>query len=294
MDLKSQCAKCKENVPVLEIECPHCGTTFASPPNVRIAQCKVQRDALQVRYDAAVEYVRDNSLDSVRTEFEAKVQAESRAVLSLGYVELRYIVDNERRVFATFYERIEAGLQIPSGGKWDVLRGITEHALYQHQKKHVRFAALSLDEFGVHNYGDCHVTLKTSMIEDRTSTFEDNNVVFTVYTQGTVMKDAINLPAGHISDWDNRHLLAVAKLTPSLASCVAKGSDFSGFLIDQGATTADDRFIELHIWGKMSVKTIENVVVIQKKVGGRKRPNRGEISSLQDALEKFGLKLVGK
>lgn len=291
MNIKTQCKGCKELSPVLEIECPNCGKTFESPPNVRIAQCSPQRDALQARYEAAVEQARADSLDSVRVEFESKVQTESRAVLSLGHVELRYLVDNERRVFATFYERVEAGLQIPSGGKWDVLRGISEHSLYQHQKKHVRFAALSMNDIGVHNYGDCHVSLKTSMIEDRTSTFEDNNVVFTVYTKETLMKDAINLPEGHISDWRDRHMLAVAKLAPSLTISPPKGGDFSGFLIDQGATTADDRFIELHIWGPMTVKTIEKVAVTPKTVVRKMRPNRGEISSLRDALKKFGLDL---
>lgn len=251
-------------------------------------------EALQGRYDDAVHLARLNGADISREAFESSVQSKSHAVLSLSYAELRYLAENEKRVFSTFYKRVEEGLQIPNGGPWDVLRGVSEHVLYQHQKAHIRFAALSLNHVGVKNYGECHVTLKEALISDRTSTFEDNNVVFTVYTQKASMEDAVDSPAGHISDWQNRHQLAVAKLRRSLQPLPLSPAESAELLIDQGKTTAEDRFIELHIWGPMTVRTIEKVVIIPKRSKRRKQPKKAEIQSLRDVLAEYSVDVIEK
>ena len=292
MEDNTTCPTCGREIPILETNCPHDNTQLPGTPNVRIARTQRQTDALQTRYDAALQFASNSNLEASREAFEAEVQSNSHAVLSLSYAELRYLVENERRVFATFYKRVEEGLQIPTGGKWDVLRGIAEHALYQHQKAHVRFAALSLDHVGVKNYGECHVTLKEDMISERTSTFEDNNVVFLVETQASSMRDAVDLPAGHISDWQNRYQLAVAKHTKTLPQNPPNQAESASILIDQGKTTADDRCIELHIWGPMTVITIEKVVIIPQKVKRKKRPKKAEIASLREILDDYGVEVI--
>ena len=292
MNEKTTCPGCQNDCPILETNCPHCGTQLPGTPNVRIAQTQQQIDALQTRYDEALQFAKNNNLEASQDAFENEVKSNSHAVLSLSYAELRYLVENERRVFATFYQRVDAGLQIPSGGKWDVLRGISEHAYYQHQKVNIRFAALSLDNVGVKNYGHCHVTLKEQMIADRTSAFEDNNVVFTVYTQKSEMEDAIDLPPGHFSDWPNRNKLAVAKHTKVLPKKPPKQVESVALLIDQGKTTADDRFIELHIWGPMTVLTIEKVVIIPMRVKRKKQPKKAEIESLREILADHQVEVI--
>jgi len=279
------CHVCENRISILEINCPHDNTPLPGYPNVRLAQTKSQTEALENRYHAAREYCKTHQRDESLEAFESEVKERSQAVLSLNYTELRRLAENPKLVFSTFHERVKAGLQIPSGGKWDILRGIAEHSLYQHQKDHIRFAALSTNGIGVLNYGDCHVTLKTPLIEQRTSVFEDNNVVFTVCSQKTTMAQAIDLPPGHLTDWQNRHKLAVAKLAMQLPESPPSQEEIAGILIDQGATTADDRFIELHIFGPMTVLTIEKVRVTPKQVGSRRKPKKAEVASLKAALK---------
>ncbi len=115
--------------------------------------------------------------------------------------------------------------------------------------------------------------------------FEDNNVVFTVDSQKTTMAQAIDLPPGHLTDWQNRNKLAVAKLATHLPESPPNQEEIAEILIDQGATTEDDRFIELHIFGPMTVLTIEKVRVTPKKVGNRRMPKKAEVESLRASLK---------
>ena len=94
-------------------------------------------------------------------------------VISTSFNEVERIAQADTNVFSTFYQRVKAGLQIPSGGKWDVLRGVAEHALFPGYKDHIRFGAFSLDGDGVWNYGECAVTLKDRMVTHRTTLFEE-------------------------------------------------------------------------------------------------------------------------
>jgi hypothetical protein len=64
------------------------------------------------------------------------------------------------------------------------------------------------------------------------------------------------------------------KLAMQLPESPPNQEEIAGILIDQGATTADDRFIELHIFGPMTVSTIEKVRVTPKKVGNRRMPKK--------------------
>ena len=161
--------------------------------------------------------------------------------------------------------------------------------MYQHQKGNIRFAALSLDHIGVKNYGECHVTFKEHMIKNRTSTFEDNNVVFMAYTRKSTIKDAVDLLEGYTSDWNHRHKLTIAKLARKLPQKTPDNVESAAILIDQGKTTADDRFIELHIWGPMTVRTIDKLIIIPKKSGRRKQPKKAEIESLRAILKDYSV-----
>ncbi len=206
--------------------------------------------------------------------------------MSLSIHELQICADSEKRVFSTYYDRVQAGLQIPSGGKWDILRGVAEHSLYQHQKNHVRFAALSLDGIGVKNYGTCHLTLATHMIEHRTSVYEANNVIFTVYEQASKMSDAENLEPGHSTDWEHRAALCVAKLSPKLTPKTQK-AEFPGILIEQGATTEDDKFVELHIWGALTIRSVATITIVRKS----NRPSKTDLKDLQRKTASLGIKV---
>jgi hypothetical protein len=91
------------------------------------------------------------------------------------------------------------------------------------------------------------------MISHRASVFEENSAVF-VKRRGT------RIPKGYRAIWDDRAKLGVAKLSGKIDS--ATGSDkYSGILLKQGATSEDDDFVEVHIWGPITVLTMEKVII---------------------------------
>ena len=207
-------------------------------------------------------------------------------MISTNFNELERIARSDTQVFPTFYQRVRAGLQIPNGGKWDVLRGVAEHAAFPGYKEHIRFGVLSLDGSGVRNYGECSMVMKDKMVAHRTSLFEDNNVIFTVYEQKTTMADAVNLKPGYRATWDEREKLCVAKFHRHLIPTL-KVTDFSALLLTQGATSADDRFVELHIWGSLTIRSVERVRIHRQ----RRRPLKAAIEDVKRLLARYRVAL---
>ena len=112
------------------------------------------------------------------------------------------------------------------------------------------------------------ITLKLHMLAHRTSLFIDNNVVFTVYEQKAAMADAENLgKRTPRRTWDQRHKLCVAKLGPELNSSHVPG-DFARLSAEaRGYDAEDDCFVELHIWGPISIRSVQIVRVWRRGVG---------------------------
>lgn len=216
------------------------------------------------RYRLACDELHHRGCDIVRETFENEVRTKAVAVISTHFNELQRLAVADTNVFSTYYRRVEAGLVIPEGDQWSVLRAVAEEAMFPGYKDHIRFATLSLDGVGVKNYGngECALTLRTSKVSHRASLFEDNNVVFTVYQQRATMADACNLPKGYRSCWDDREKLCVAKLAGVLQPHHVL-SDFPKLLIQQGRTTRDDRFVEVHIWGPLTIRAVERVRVFR-------------------------------
>jgi len=249
---------------------------------VTAANDHAERQELHNRYQRACALALKNGCDAVRQQFEAAVQASAKVVISITFNELERLTKSDTQVFSTFYNRVQAGLQIPKGGKWDVLRGIAEHALFPGYKDQVRFGALSLDETGVKNYGECSIVLKDLMVGHRTSLFEGNNVVFTVYKQKLSMADAENLDKGFRAVWPEREKLCIAKLVSRLHVGVA-GKDFPSLLLEQGATTMEDEFVEAHVWGSLTVRSMQHVRIHRKG----SRPRKAVINDVGQLLSNF-------
>lgn len=280
-----QCQTCHESFSGSQTCCPHCGLPSLFP-NVTAASQKTERDELGVRYKQACDLLTSKDCDSLRHELEMEIRANSKAVISTNFNELERLAQADTNVFSTYYKRVQAGLQIPNGDKWDVLRGVAEHAAFPGYKNQIRFGALSLDGVGVKNYGECSMELKDMMVAHRTSLFEDNNVLFTVYTQRAAMADAVNLEPGHRAAWDEREKLCIAKLAPRLNSG-AKSEAFPQLVLEQGQTTSDDKFIETHIWGSLTIRSVACVRIHRE----RNRPLRAAIADIERLLKQYNVKL---
>ncbi len=252
------CSFCGNEVPPPSQHCPHCGRPGRFW-NVLAANESDERAALTRRYDKAKRDAHNRKADAVLQDFESAV-AGSKAVIARYYSEVLRLASSPRQIYGTFYQLVDAGVRLPEGNQWDILRELADTVLFPDYKKDIRFGALSLDGRGLLNWGDCSIVLREAMIGERASVFEENSALFVERQKIKISRDP-KLPKGYRAAWQERGRLAVAKLFNRIDSTTTPDK-YSRILLDPGATSEDDDFIEVHIFGPMTVLTMEQVIVI--------------------------------
>ena len=182
-----------------------------------------------------------------------------------------------------------AGFALPDGSSWESLRRPADEILFPNYRARIRFGALSGDGIGVIKYGHFWMTMRDSLIEHRASVFDQNSV--TLVTEILASKRLEVAPEslkGHRAIWPDRATLAAAQLSHAITPST-RSDDFPRILLMQGATTADDKFIEVNIWGPITVRTIESVGYRWSLVS-RMTP-RSLLRHLATSLKVFGVKL---
>jgi hypothetical protein len=237
-----------------------------------------ERAALTRRYDKAKKDARDRNVDAVLQDFENAV-AGSKSVISRYYSEVLRLASSPTQVYGTFYQLVDAGIRLPEGNQWDILRELADTILFPGYKKEIRFGALSLDGQGLPNWGDCSIVLREHMIAERTSVFEENSALF-VERHKIKISRAPKLPKGYRAIWQERGRLAVAKLGVRIDSATTPDK-YSRILLDPGAASEADDFIEVHIFGPMTVLTMEQVIVIAPQPSKRATIRRAIKSKLE-------------
>ena len=116
------------------------------------------------------------------------------------------------------------------------------------------------------------------MIAHRASVYEENSASF-------LKKHAYAPPLGHRATWEERAKLAVAKLGGEIDASTTPGQ-LAGVLLGIGANPKEDRFIEVHIWGPMSLRTVERILLTAARKG-----QRAARKAIQDRLKEVGLLL---
>lgn len=251
MPLSITCPDCTNEIPQPAERCPHCGRPGYFW-NVISADDVDERAALDRRYQATKADSVSRNADGCLQDFENAIAA-SKAVIVRPEHDVLRLATSTRQLYSTYYQQIEAELRLPDGERWDALREIADTVLFPQYKKDIRFGAMSLDGIGVLNYGTCSITLRDEMISHRASVFEENSARF-------VEREGTKIPKGYRAAWNDRARLCVAKLSGEIDSTT--GSDkYSGLLLRQGTTSDDDEFVEVHIWGPMTVLTMEKVVI---------------------------------
>jgi len=251
MLLSIPCPDCTNEIPQSAERCPHCGRPGYCW-NVIEADDTDERQALESRYQAAKADAVIRNADGCLQDFENAI-AGSRVVIARSEHDLLRLATNTRQLYGTYYQQIEAGVKLPDGNKWDVLRQIADTVMFPNYKKDIRFGALSLDGIGVVDYGTCSITLRNELISHRASVFEENTALF-------VEREGTKIPKGYRATWNDRPKLGVAKLAAKIDS-TTDPDKYSGILLSQGTASKEPEFIEVHIWGPMTVLTMEQVVV---------------------------------
>lgn len=257
-------------------QCPHCGHTGPAP-NVKAAGLPEETKALDRRYRAALKAADGRGCRAAVDAFAAAL-AGSQAVINCRVEEVDRLASSDRNFYASYYERLHGGVHGPYDDAWDLLRKVADVTLFTHYEDKIHFAALSLDGIGVRSYGACSLVLREPMIASRTSVFEGNSA-------GLLGKRQ-RLRPGFRALWADRMKLGVAKL----AAQVGAGTEpvqFPALLLFQGGTPEEDRFVEVHIWGSLSIRTCERVILLSEP----RKTRQVQVKALRLKLAAMGVAL---
>ncbi len=250
------CRDCRCPASIAIDVCPHCGRP-ALFPNVRLAEQPTEQQALQRRYEQAADAADVGGYREIFDDF-VDAAANSQAVIARDYVEILQISRGDNKLLKTFHQLIEAPVEFPAGSEWDVWRDAAGDLLFGiDYKRQVHYAALSLDGIGLLNYGDAFMILAECKIAHRASAFEENSAEFIRARGNDAMED---FPKGYRSTWEQRATLCAAKLSEHLQN-VQDRSEFAQLLLRQGVPTKDDRFVEIHVGGPITVRTLKKVIL---------------------------------
>lgn len=251
------CTFCHNHFPASATLCPHCARP-ALYPNVFAAEDDIEREALDRRYQAARQATKERGADRPVELFESAI-ARSKAVIARPYGEVLRLATSTRELYVTYYQLIGGEMRLLEGSVWDKLRQQADIEFFLGYSKDLRFAALSLDGVGLSNYGACSMVLRDDMISHRASVFEGNSALFVEHLEIKLSRKT-DVPKGYRAPWDDRIKLCTAKLGCKIDS-YTDSDKYSELLIKQGCDTENDEFIEVQIWGPMTVLTIEQVIV---------------------------------
>lgn len=236
--------------------CPHCYHPGLYP-NVAAASRADEKAELCERYAKAKDKAQAAGQGTQFADYERAV-ASSEAVICRPFADVQRLVHSEDEVYGTYYQRVNAGLRLSTGSGWDRLRAIADNILFGDiNKQHVRFASLTLDGLGLPHYGDCSLVLRSEFIAHRASTFEENSVVFMEHHNVHAVGD-YTLPRGYRSCWEDRAKLAVTKVMAGLGFT---RTTMAEELQHPGATGKEDVFVEVHIWGSLTIRSIANITI---------------------------------
>src|ERR1700686_4007359 len=119
---------CGNEIPQPSVCCPHCGRPGYFW-NVLAADDPDERAALDRRYQAARTDAIARKADGGLQNFENAL-AGSSAVISRSQSDVLRLATNTRQLYGTYYQMVEAGLRLPDGDEWDVLRELADTVLF--------------------------------------------------------------------------------------------------------------------------------------------------------------------
>ncbi|MBF0464123.1 MAG: hypothetical protein HQK88_05885 [Nitrospirae bacterium] len=160
-----------------------------------------------------------------------------------------------------------------------------EAKFFAHEGKSIVYAALSVDGRGLKSYGNFTMKLKDAAISQRASLLEDNSYFFFAKRGLTVYES--DIPHGYRSTWENRHKLAVSKLSEKIKN--TSEDEYGKILLSGDSDRNTDDFIEVHIYGGFTNMAIDSVSGCSKR---GKRHEKSQFLVIKDKLKKTGREWV--
>ncbi len=249
-----RCDDCGNDMPMARTHCPHCGRPQYFP-NVDLAKAPDEKAKLQARYGATLTDAEQRGCIDNVTGFVSTC-AGAAAVFACPLTRLHREVASETEIFETYYdlERLRLRTSRPDSLDWARLRPQAEIELlgsHDHLDK-IHYACLSIDGSGLSSYGDCTVRLSEPMIAHRASCFQGNTAVLYHGQQdfSTLLR----------CEWTDRALICGAAFGNQI-DCSTRENSYPEILVKPGATPEQDQFIEVHVFGPMTARTFDSVLV---------------------------------
>lgn len=283
MPKAENCRGCRQDYLRGAERCPHCGRPGLFP-NVQAAEDPEERRALDLPFQEARAEARRCGALGVLGRYQKAVER-SEAVISRPLPEVQRLANSDNDLYASYYGLVDAGVRVPAGDEWNQIRAIADDALFPGYKQHIRMAALSLDGRGLPNYGACTLVLREEMIAHRASVFEGNTVLW-LRKLGGALWDPDSLPSGYRATWEDRGKLAAVKAVGLVGSATSP-AEFAGILLRRGATSAQDEYVEVHIWGPLTRRSAREVTLS----GLRARTGQAVARSLREKLVDAGVRV---
>lgn len=259
--------------------CTNCSADVGFP-NVRAAQDHAETAALQARCETARVSAKAGKYDLMLQQFVQAIRG-SKAVINRDIGRAQLLLSNDNVLYNTFYQEVQSQARVPANNPFDHGRASVDSALFPLYHEEIRFAALSLDGKGLPKYGALTMILKEGIIKDRATVFEENSMVFCARHQVVAGSP---IPPGYRAVWIERHLLAEAKLYFELTPSTTP-NQFPQILLQEGAGSADDNFIEVHIHGSFGRHGLERVTCPLPI----KKADQAILKSLQSKLKKINV-----
>jgi hypothetical protein len=210
--------------------------------------------------------------------------SQSRAIVTLSLEGLIRLANSDYEVLSTYGEL--TGNQQGSN-EISTLRLLTEALLFNGYQEHIQFGTLSFTDGGLQRYGSCSLVLRDELIAHRSSVFQECSTAFVLRNK---IISTHQLPSGYRASWKDRGKLCVAKLGALVTDDMGE-EDFQKLIVGNGLAAQDHDFIEVHIFGPITIRTIERVLIFHNERKYRKNVATVLIKGLRPRLEKFGVEL---
>lgn len=266
MMLSVQCSVCGRNVHSWDEVCSSCNNTLDPPPNVRMAE-DVKAN-LEARYARVRRTLPQARLD----ELEDLALRDGRVVVNMRYTALREMLESGSVRYGNYWCDFITERITDRNREFVARRMEVDAHLFGVQCKEIRCGQLSHDRTGASFYGRFAVTLKTELIDRRTSLLEDN---------------PFNVPVPSLRDllratWSSRQQLVAVRYGPAAAARPTE--PVKSVVAVVGSDRTGQSFVEANVWGSFTSAAFEGIIV-QLPVGGPDKRLRADIGVIRDFCE---------
>jgi hypothetical protein len=236
--------------------CPSCGAD-AGAPNVRLVAAPSERAALRQRYDQALAGATNRGAEARLREFTAAVEHQSQVVINTSPDCILNLLSRTRGLYANYHQMVQSGVRKAAAFDHDRQRCGVDGTIWGSMALYLVFGSLSMDGRGPASYGRVAMTISKKRSQRTASFLETNSFRFVEEHQLTPGKA---IPPGHRSTWEDRHLLAGAKMAGFLTP-KTPAKAFPDLLLHSVGNRKTDEFIEAFIYGDFDAQAVTAVQV---------------------------------